>query len=158
MEPVLLYDIIHQQSFAAYIAAATEAQRVQQSENISMIVEALKPVHLGLSNYKLPTGSRTYSLKDHTSYFADGVYSVDVDWEAVKWWKGAKTEYLVDWFVLPVAVMEDHVGMMYPEMAFRAGETFTYEIVSAVVKAEVDGWISGFVALPETNAEQTINR
>ena len=158
MEPVLLYDIIHGKSFAAYMAAAEEAARIQRSEGISMIVEALKPVHLGLGGYKLPVGSRTYSLKDHTSYFADGVYSIDADWETVKWWKGARTEYLVDWFVLPVAVMEDHVAMMYPEMAFRAGETFTYEVVTSVVKAEVDGWISGFASLPSTGVEQPIYR
>ena len=61
----------------AYIAARAEATRVASTKRIKVRVEALKPSHLNLTQYKLPTGDQTITLKSNCAIFPYGIINLD---------------------------------------------------------------------------------
>jgi len=141
-----------------YQDAVAEAKRIAEAKGIEMTVEGFKPVHLGWTEFKLPVGETYVALKENVAFYPVGVFSNDADFDSVKWWSGAKTEYLYDWFTKWIFYKEEKQGIMTPQPVFKSGESFTFEVHSEVPKAKVDAWILGYVVLPTTMKEQKITR
>lgn len=139
-----------------YQDALAEAKRIEDAKGIPMTVEALKPVHFGWAEYKLPVGSTSINLKDNVCFYPVGIFSTDEDFTALKWWRGARVEYLVDWPVYFVALKKEKQATMTPQPIFKT--SFTFEVVSDTPKAKVDAWILGYVVLPETMREMKVTR
>lgn len=148
----------YMKSFAGdrYQDALAEAKRLEEATGIPMTVEALKPVHFGWVGYKLPVGSTFKSLKTNVRFYPVGIYSTDKDFTTLKWWRGAKVEYLYDWLVFFVPERKEKQATMTPQPIFK--NSFTFEVVSTVAKAKVDAWILGYVVLPETLREMRVTR
>ena len=146
----------------AYIAAVTEARRVAATKRIKVRVEALKPTHLNLSEYKLPTGDQTFTLKTNCAIFPYGIINLDSSFDYLKWWEGNKTRYIGEWFVKPVYYFAEFKQGAYrggiDNYSFKGDETFTFNCHSTTTPtpSEVDAWLLAFVVLPETMAETKI--
>jgi len=141
-----------------YQDAVAEAKRIGEAKGIQMTVEGFKPVHLGWTEYKLPVGETYGILKENVAFYPVGIFSNDPDFDTIKWWSGAKTEYEYDWFTKWVYYKEEKQGIMSPQPVFKGGEAFTFEVHSEVPKAKVDAWILGYVVIPATMKEQKITR
>jgi len=141
-----------------YEDAVAEAARIAKEKGIRMAVEGFKPVHLGWSDYKLPVGETSVTLKENVAFYPNGIFSNDPDFDTIKWWSGAKTEYAYDWFTKWVYYKEEKQGTMFPQPVFKGGESFTFLVHSEVPKAKVDAWILGYVVLPATMKEMKITR
>jgi len=145
-----------------YTAARAEASRIKSKTNVDMRVEILKPVHLGLTEYRLPVGTKTYTLKDNTAIFPFGIINRDEGFDYMKWWSGAQLKYIADWFVAPVYLMSQYKQGVYggnlKAYEFRGAETFTFQVhtTTTPTPSEVDAWLLAFVVLPETMAETAI--
>lgn len=121
-----------------------------------MTVEALKPVHFGWTEYKLPVGASYKTLKENVRFYPVGIFSVDQNFTTLKWWRGARVEYLFDWPVYYVPLKEEKQATMMPQPIFKT--SFTFEVVSTGAAAKVDAWILGYVVLPQTMREMKVTR
>jgi len=139
-----------------YSDALAEAEKIEKEKGIPMTVEALKPVHFKFTEYKLPVGDTFISLKENVRFYPVGIFSTDEDFAALKWYEGAKVEYLYDWFTKFVAVTKEKSATMTPQPVFKT--SFTFTVVSETPKAKVDAWIIGYVVLPETMREMPVCR
>jgi hypothetical protein len=144
-----------------YAAARAEADAIGTQKRIYMRVEFLKPVHLNLSDYKLPTGDTTITLEDNCAFFPYGILTWDMSFDYMKWWEGKKTVYIGDWFTLPVYYYEEKQGAYKGNLKhyeFRAGETFTFNVSSTTspTPSTVNAWLLAFAVLPRTKAEEKI--
>ena len=139
-----------------YEDAVAEAARIAEAKGIRMVVEGLKPVHLGWTAYRLPVGDTFVSLKDNVRVYFTGVFSNDADFDSVKWYEGARVTYLYDWFTKFVYRKEEKQAVMFPQPVFKGAFSFT--VTSEVVKPYVDAWLLAFVVLPATMKEMRITR
>jgi len=145
-----------------YNAARAEATRVAGLKGISMKVEYFKPVHFNFTGgYQLPTGDTQKTLKTNAAFFPAGLLNLDSSFDYMKWYMGAKVEYIGDWFTLPVYYFEERQGAYKGNVKayeFRGDETFTITIHSTTSPTPdyVNAWIIGFVVLPATEAETRI--
>lgn len=153
-----LLELAFSLSPGGYEDALAEAARLEERANIPMTVEAIDPAHFRLSDYRLRVGDTVGTLRENTALYPVGIWSIDHDFEAMKWYRGAKTEYLFDWMTVFVADLLQKTQTMFPQPTFKAGETFTFTVVSSVAKAHVDAWLLGYAVLPETMAEMPIIR
>jgi len=145
---------------AAYARARAEAVRIATTKRIAMKIEFLKPVHLDLTDYKVPgSADKQYTLKSNCAIFPYGVLNYDPTWDYIKWWKGAKTNYIGDWFVKPVYFFEERQGAYAgkrEDYEFRGNETFTFNAHSTTSSTELNGWILAFAVMPVTLEEVKI--
>ena len=150
-----------------YNAARGEAASLAAKKSIEMRVEFFKPVHFGwtiapvLGRYMLPTGTTTVTLKENTAFFPAGLLNLDSCFDYMKWWEGAGTKYLSDWFTLPVFYYRDHQGAYKGNLKgyeFRGAETFRFQVhcTSSPDPGIVNAWIYAFIVLPATMSETTI--
>jgi len=144
-----------------YAAARSEAEAIGTTKRIIMRVEFLKPVHLNLSDYTLPTGDSEFTVEDNCAIFPYGIITWDSSFDYMKWWEGSKTVYIGDWFVLPVYYYEEKQGAYKGNLKhyeFRAGETFTINVHSTTspTPSTVNAWLLAFAVLPRTKAETKI--
>lgn len=141
----------------AYADARAEAARVAASKRISMKVEFLKPVHLNLTTYKLPGNADTeYTLKSNVGIFPFGILNNDPVFDYMKWYEGAKTRYIGDWFVRPIYFFEEREGAYAGRndaYYFRGDQTFTFY---AHGSASLDAWLLAFAVMPVTLEEVKI--
>lgn len=144
-----------------YNAAKAEAAKLSEGKT-TVKIEYLKPVHLNLSSYALPTGDTTDRLEDTCALFPAGILNPDANFDYMKWWRGTKTEYVADWFVLPIYYMAEYKQGAYAgnlkKYEFREGETFTFNChnIGGAGYATVSGWLIAFVCFPETLEETKI--
>ena len=154
-----------------YNAARAEAARIGAKEQIHMRIEFFKPQHFqdtpstgDYTSYTLPTGDTEITLQSNCAFFPYGIMSWDAYFDYIKWYLGAKVDYIGDWFVLPVYRFEERQGAYKGNLKhyeFRAGETFTYTVHSLAKPGtpsptEVDAWILAFMVLPRTKAESVV--
>jgi len=143
-------------AFDRYQEALAEAKKIEEETGVPMIVEAFKPVHFGWSTYKLPVGSTFISLKDKVRFYPVGIFSTDKNFTTLKWWEGAKTNYIADWPVYYVPDLLEKQATMTPQPIFKT--SFTFEVVSTGAAPDVDAWIIGWVVLPRTMREMKVTR
>jgi len=153
---------------ARYNDAREEATKIANSKSIRMAVEFFKPVHFGAAwvtrGYKLPTGDTQKTLLSNVAFFPYGILNLlDASnvccMDYMKWWLGAKTDYVGDWFTLPVCYFDEKQGAYKGNLAhynFRGDETFTFNVHSQCTPEEVDAWLLAFIALPATLKESLI--
>ena len=148
-----------------YSETMAEATRIANARGIRMAVEPFKPVHFGWTAYKLPIGDTQKTLLSNVAFFPYGVLNLDENFDYMKWYEGAKTDYIGDWFTLPVRYYEERQGAYKGNLAhynFRGDETFTMTIhhatqgVTPSPEDEVNAWLLAFVALPATLKESLI--
>jgi len=144
-----------------YVVARSEADAIGKAKRIKMRVEFLKPVHLNLTDYKLPTGDNTLRLEDNCALFPYGIITWDDSFDYMKWWTGAKVTYIGDWFVLPVYYFQEKQGAYKGNLSayeFRSNETFVFNVHSTTspTPATVNAWLLAFAVLPATMAESKI--
>ncbi len=151
---ILKYQIKH--AFDKYQEALAEAAKIGEEKGIQMTVESLKPVHFGWTEYKMPVGDTYISLKDSVRFYPEGIFSTDSNFASLKWYEGARTEYLYDWFTKFVYYKEEKSATMFPQTVFKGSFTFSVEVEEPA--ADVDAWIIGYVVLPATMKEQSIRR
>jgi len=146
-----------------YAAARAEAAKIAATKGIRMAVEPFKPVHFGWTSYALPTGDTQKTLLTNCAWFPYGILNLDSSFDYIKWYEGAKTEYIGDWFTLPVYYYEEKQGAYKGNLDhynFRGDETFTFTVHSitwgTTPDHEVNAWLLAFVALPATLKESKI--
>jgi len=150
-----------------YADARAEAAKIAATKGIRMAVEPFKPVHFGpawlVRGYRLPTGDTQKTLLTNCAWFPYGILNLDTDFDYIKWYEGAKTEYIGDWFTLPLAYLLEKQGAYKGNLDhynFRGDETFTFTVHSVTYGTspdhEVNAWILAFVALPATLKESLI--
>jgi hypothetical protein len=144
-----------------YAVARAEADATGRAKRIKMRVEFLKPVHLNLTSYVLPTGDSTFRLEDNCALFPYGIITWDSSFDYMKWWTGAKVTYIGDWFVLPVYYFQERQGAYKGNLSayeFRANETFVFNVHSTTspTPSTVNAWLLAFAVLPATMAESKI--
>lgn len=154
-----------------YAECRAEAAKIAASKGIRMAVEPFKPVHFGWTAYTLPIGDTEKTLKTNVAFFPYGILNIaeSADGNAVfdymKWWEGPKTDYIGDWFVLPVYYYREQQGAYKGNLAhynFRGDETFSFSIHHATQgfvaspDAEVNAWLLAFIALPATMKETIV--
>lgn len=140
------------QSLGASEDAWAEAKIIEEEKRIPMTVESLKPIHFGWSNYTLPDGDTVRTLKGNTAFYPIGIYSTDANFTTLKWYRGAKTQYLFDWLTAFIYLREEKNQACYPQPVFKGNETFTFTVEHGPASA----WIIAYVVLPETMLEQSI--
>ena len=144
-----------------YALARSEAEALGASKRIKMRVEFLKPVHLNISDYTLPTGDTKITLEDNCALFPYGILTWDSSFDYMKWWTGNKVSYIADWFTLPVYYYQEKQGAYKGNLRafeFRAGETLTFNVHSTTspTPSTVNAWLLAFAVLPATKAEEKI--
>jgi len=140
-----------------YQDALAEAARIEEAEGIPMIVEGLKPAHFGWTEYVLPVGIHSMSLKDNVRFYPVGIFSTDNDFTTLKWWRGARIGYIADWPVFYVPQTKEKQATMTPQPVFKT--SFTFEVVSSDPgRIRVHAWILGYVVLPKTMREMKVTR
>jgi len=151
------YDIVGKR----YQDAVAEAAKIASGKSIRMAVEQFKPVHFGTAwvtrGYKLPTGDTQKTLLSNCAFFPYGMLNLDETFDYMEWYLGAKTDYIGDWFVLPVNYFQERQGAWKGNLDhynFRGDETFTFVVHSTTYGTspdhEVNAWLYAFVALPST--------
>lgn len=149
----------------AYALAKAEAMRIYQQRGIQTKIELLRPVHLNLSTtgatiFMLPgTANTDYTLKSNTAIFPWGVMNQDPTWYAMKWYEGAGTKYIGDWYVRPVYFFEEQQGAYGGQLepyAFRGDQSFRFYCLSNAASANIYGWLLAFAVMPTTLEEVKI--
>jgi len=165
---ILLYDSLYEEAhkhlmalarrlaYGRYEDALAEAAKIEKETGIPMTVEALKPVHFGWTQYKLPVGSTLLRLRENVRFYPVGIFSTDEDFTELEWWKGAKVEYIATWPTYYVPLTKEKSCKMTPQPRFA--ESFTMVVKSKTAKPKVDAWIIGYVVLPETMRETKVTR
>ena len=148
-----------------YAECRGEAAKIAATKGIRMTVEPFKPVHFGWTAYRLPIGDTQKTLLSNVAFFPYGVLNVDSDFDYMKWYEGAKTDFIGDWFTLPVYYYQEQQGAYKGNLAhynFRGDETFTFSVHHATQgfvaspDTEVNAWLLAFVALPATLKETLV--
>jgi hypothetical protein len=144
----------------AYNAAKAEAKRIATLKGIACKIEFLKPVHLNRTLYNLPGSTDTqYTLKTNCAIFPFGILNEDPTFDYMKWWKGAKTSYIGDWFVRPVYLFEEKEGVYagnLDQYVVRGDETFTINCHSTTSSPTINAWLLAFAVMPVTLEEVQI--
>ncbi len=151
-----ILSFLKRQRLGRYQDAVAEAARIEKETGVPMTVESFKPSHFGWTEYKLPVGSTFKSLKDKVVFYPVGIFSTDENFEALKWWRGNKVEYLFDWPVFWVPRKKEKQAVMTPQPVFKT--SFTFEVVAPGAAAKVEAWIIGYIVLPETMREMKVTR
>ena len=159
---------------ARYVEARGEAAKIAATKGIRMTLETFKPVHFGTlwaaAGYKLPIGDALKTLLSNVAFFPYGVLNIAEEsgaavFDYMKWYEGNKTDYIGDWFVLPVYYYQEQQGVYKGNLAhynFRGDETFTFSVhhvtqgFTASPETEVDAWLLAFVVLPATLKESSV--
>ena len=152
-----------------YNEARAEAMRIRTQKNIEMRVEFFKPVHFNwtgapiLGRYRLPTGTTQITLQENTAFFPAGLLNLDNCFDCMKWWSGAGTTYIADWWTLPIFYFRDHQGAYKGNLKgyeFRGNETFRFLVhcTDSPDPGTVNAWLIAFVVLPATMSETRIDR
>jgi hypothetical protein len=139
-----------------YEDALAEAAKIAKEKGIPMTVEALKPVHFGWTEYKLPVGDTILRLRENVRFYPVGIFSTDEDFTELEWWNGAKIEYIATWPTYHVPFTKEKSATMTPQPRFA--NTFTITVTSRTPKPKVDAWIAGYVVLPQTMREMKVTR
>lgn len=152
-----------------YGETVEEAAKVAASKGIRMAVEPFKPIHFGSAwaaqGYVLPIGTVTKTLLSNAAIFPYGILNLDDHFDYMKWYEGAQTEFIGDWFVLPVYYYQEQQGVYKGNLAhynFRGDETFTFRVhhvtqgFTPSPDDEVSAWLLAFVALPATLKESAV--
>jgi len=150
-----------------YEDTRAEAAKIAAAKGIRMAVEFFKPVHFGPAwvarGYVLPTGDTQKTLLSNVALFPYGILNLDEHFDYMKWYEGAKTDYIGDWFTLPVRYYEERQGAYKGNVDhynFRGDETFTFTVHHVTYGSEsgytVDAWLLAFVALPATLKESLV--
>jgi len=148
----------------AYANAKAEATRIFQANRINTKIELLKPVHLNRTLYDLPgTTATDFTLKSNVAIFPWGILNSDPIFSALKWWEGAGTKYIGDWFVRPVYFFEEREGAYAGNIeafTFRGDESFRIQGVSkhGASVALFEAWILAFAVMPVTLEEIRLDR
>jgi hypothetical protein len=144
----------------AYADARAEAAAVAAAKKIEMKIEFLKPVHLNLTEYQIPgSADKEYTLKSNVGIFPFGIMNNDPTFDYMKWWKGAKTQYIGDWFTRPIYFFEEREGAYAGKLDayyFRGDQTFTFNAHSTTGSTKLDAWILAFAVMPVTLEETKI--
>ncbi len=151
-----MFEFMRRFSPDRYQDALAEAKRIEEAEGIPMIVEGLKPAHFGWTDYVLPVGIHSMSLKDNVRFYPVGIFSTDTDFTTLKWWRGAMIGYIADWPVFYVPQTREKQATMTPQPVFKT--SFTFEVVSTGADPKVDAWILGYIVLPKTMREMKVTR
>ena len=143
----------------AYKSAMQEAKQVGERQKLKMRVEILRPIHLGLAEYKHGTGIKNYILQQNCAIFIAGIRNFDPGFDYQKWYKGQ--EYIGDWLVRDVNKYQEQMAAYAGNLdryVFRSGEVMKVESHSTAdpQPADVDGWIVAFAVLPESLADSKI--
>jgi hypothetical protein len=149
----------------SYAAAKAEAVRIFNLRGIQTKIEFLRPVHLGYTTtgstiYTMPgSQNNTFTLKSNVALMPWGVINQDPTWYSLKWYEGAATKYIGDWFTRPVYFFTEQEGAwggMLEPYNFRGDQTLTFYCVSNTSSNRIQGWILAFVVLPTTLEETSI--
>jgi len=149
----------------AYANAKQEAMMIFQQRKIQTKIELLRPVHLGYTPtgatiFTLPgSANADYTLKSNVGLFPWGVMNQDDTWFAMKWYEGAGTHYIGDWYVRPVYFFEEMEGAYGGNLeayAFRGDQSFRFNNVSNTGQTTIYGWLLAFVVMPTTLEEVKI--
>lgn len=149
----------------AYALAKAEALRIYQAKGIQTKIELLRPVHLGYTAtgdtiFTLPgSANEDYTLKSNVALFPWGVVNQDITWYSIKWYEGAGTKYIADWYVRPVYFFEEQDGAYGGQLepyAFRGDQAFRFYCLSRTGATTINGWLLAFVVLPTTSEETKI--
>jgi len=151
-----ILSFVKRHAFDRYQDALAEAAKIEKETGIPMTVEGFKPIHFGWTEYKLPVGTTFIMLKDKVRFYPVGIFSTDKNFTTIKWWEGAKTEYLFDWLTFFVPDKKEKSATMTPQPIFKT--SFAFEVISDVAKAKVDAWILAYVVLPSTMREMKVIR
>jgi len=140
------------------IAKATE---LSKSKGIRYVVERLKPAHLGLSDYKIPVNAdKSYRVKQNSALFFAGIFSVDTDFDWIRWWEGKKIRPIGEWFVLDIAYLQEKEGVYAGNLKyyqFLGDSSFTFYAHSRTASdTEVDAWFIAFTVVPETERDNAV--
>jgi len=143
-----------------YARAKTEALRIKATKGIATKIEFLKPVHLNRTLYNLPGSADTeYTLKTNVAIFPFGILNEDPTFDSMKWYEGAKTRYIGDWFVRPVYLFEEKEGVYAGNLEayeFRGDETFTINCHSTTSSTTLQAWLLAWAVMPTTLEEVKI--
>lgn len=146
--------------FKAYAMAKVEAQKIARNKGINTKIEFLKPVHLNRTAYNLPGSTDTeYTLKSNVAIFPFGLLNEDPTFDYMKWYEGAKTRYIGDWYTRPVYLFEEKEGVYAGNIAayvFRGDETFTVNLHSTTSSALMEAWLLAWAVMPVTLEEVKI--
>ena len=77
----------------------------------------------------------------------------------MKWYEGAKTRYIGDWFVRPVYLFEEKEGVYAGNLEayeFRGDETFTINCHSTTSSTTLQAWLLAWAVMPTTLEEVKI--
>lgn len=149
----------------SYAMAKAEALRIYSQKGIQTKIELLRPVHLNMATsggvtYQLPgSANDDFTLKSNTALFPWGVINTDITWYAMKWYEGAGTKYIGDWFVRPVYFFEEQQGAYGGQLeayAFRGDQSFRFNNVSNTGSLFLQGWLLAFAVMPTTLEEVKI--
>lgn len=149
----------------AYAMAKQEAIRIYTQKQIQTKIELLRPVHLNYSTtgatiFTLPgTANSDYTLKSNTGLFPWGIINQDPTWFALKWYEGAGTKYIGDWYVRPVYFFEEMQGAYGGQLepyAFRGDQSFRFYCLSSTGSTVIQGWLLAFAVMPTTLEETKI--
>ena len=149
----------------AYVMAKQEAMRIFQQRGIQTKIELMRPVHLnytatGATIFTLPGSANSdYTLKSNVAMFPWGIINNDPTWFAMKWYEGAGTKYIGDWYTRPVYFFEEMQGAYGGQLepyAFRGDQSFRFYNLSKTGSTTIEGWLLAFVVMPTTLEEVKI--
>jgi len=157
----------------SYAMAKAEALRIYNLRGIQTVIELLRPIHFnitgtggstGATNLTVPwvmpgSAAFTKTLKSNVAFFPWGVINNDPTWWSMKWYQGAQTTYIGDWYVRPVYFFEEQQGAWGGQLEpynFRGDQTFTFYNLSSTSSAVIQGWLLAFAVLPVTTDETPI--
>lgn len=143
-----------------YQKALAEADVIGKRQKLAMRVEALRPLHLGLTEttYKLEYNSgnsKGYTLQQNCAIFLVGIEQYEAGLTHIKFWNGKK--YLGDWVTRPVYKYQEQMGVYagnIDRFEFRSSEAMTVQVKG--VTADPDVWLVGYAVMPEALADSKI--
>jgi len=141
--------------------AIAYATKKQAEKGIPYVVERIKPAHFNLTNYKIPANSeKSYRVNSNAGLFFAGIFSVDTDFDYLRWWKGKKITPIGEWFTLDISYFEEKEGIYSGNLRyyeFLGDSSFTFYAHSRTASdTEVDAWFIGFTVVPETERDNAV--
>lgn len=142
-------------------AALAHAAKLKTEKGINYVVERLKPVHLNLTDYKIPANSdKSYRVNSNVGIFFAGIFSYDTNFDYMRWWEGKKARVVGEWFTLDVAYLQEKEGVYGGNLKyyyFVGDSSFTFYAHSMDPTAtSVNAWFIAFVAVPEMERDNPI--